>query len=144
MLNMTDSTYIEVAKFLSQYSQQQSTVLAFEPNYTFLASRPPAGAKPGRLLIDSYGEMLYINLGIEEKSIPVLLKSLINGKKETLQEVFWRSPAQQQVLAAFERAEYVIIDGRARYQLEPQTLRTITAQSTEFFANRVASLRKRH
>ncbi|MGC8787268.1 MAG: phospholipid carrier-dependent glycosyltransferase, partial [Anaerolineae bacterium] len=143
MLDAADSTYLEIARFLSENTESQSVVLAFEPNYTFLASRPLAGAQPGHFLVDSYGEMLYVNLGIREKSLPALLNAVLSGRRERLQEVFWRSPAQQQALAAFERADYVIIDGRARYQLEPQILKTIREQSTELFANSIASLRKK-
>ncbi|MGQ9492157.1 MAG: phospholipid carrier-dependent glycosyltransferase [Anaerolineae bacterium] len=143
MLGETNSTYMEVAEFLSQNTLPQSMVLAFEPNYTFLSSRPLAGVRPGHFLVDSYGEMLYVNLGIREDSLLALINAMLTGQKEKLQLMFWRAPAQEVVLAAFDRAEYIIVDGRARYQLEPQTLATICARSTEMFAYGVASLRKR-
>jgi len=60
-----------------------------------------------------------------------------------LQPTFWRSPAQEAVLTAFERADYVVIDGRARYQLQPQTLTMIQSRSAEVFAFGVASVRKK-
>ena len=143
MLGQMDATYINLADYIRQHSAQDARVLVFEPNYTFLASRPPAGAQPGRFIVDSYGEMLYLNLGIQDKSLLSLTKAVLTGKKYKLQPMFWDKPAQVHTLAAFERAEYVVIDGRARYQLEPQTLAAMQARSTEVFASGVASLRKR-
>jgi hypothetical protein len=144
MLDETSHTYTAIADYLSQNSPAEARILVFEPNYAFLASRPPAGAGPRHFLIDSYGEMLYANLGIEGRSLFALANAALTGEESELQSVFWRAPAQKQVLAAFEQAEYVIVDGRARYQLRPQTLAAIQARSTEVCANGPASLRERH
>jgi len=143
-LEHTSPSYTEVADYLSRNSSPEARVLVFEPNYTFLSSRPPAGPRPGHFLVDSYGGMLYVNLDIQGRSLFELMRAVVTGKRDELQRTFWRGPAQEQVLAAFDRAEYVIVDGRARYQLEPQTLATIKARSTEVFAAGVASLRRRH
>ena len=88
-------------------------------------------------------EMLYGNLGIQERPLLALVGDVFAGTEGDLQETFWRAPAQDQVLAAFDRAEYVVVDGRARYQLAPQTLATIKARSTEEWAAGPASVRRR-
>jgi len=144
MLSQTSPTYTKIADYLNQNSSTEAKVLVFEPNYTFLSSRPPAGAQPGHFIVDSYGQMLYVNLGIQERSLLTLVGAVLTDQKDGLQPMFWRAPAQEQVLAAFAQAQYVIIDGRARYQLQPQTLAAIQARSTEVLATGVASLRKRH
>jgi hypothetical protein len=87
--------------------------------------------------------MLYVNLGIAERALPVLIQGALAGEASTLQPVFWRRPAQDDVLAAFDRAQYVIVDGRARYQLQPETLAAIQARSEEVFDSGAASLRQR-
>ena len=138
----TSPTYVDVADTLRQSSMSGAAVLVFEPNYTFLASRPPAGPRPGRFLVDSYGEMLYLNLGIAEQSMPELVRALLFVEEAELQRAFWRPPAQAEVLSAFERAQYVVTDARARYQLHPETLATIEARSVELFAAGPASLRQ--
>ena len=138
----TSPTYVAVADTLRQRSAPETTVLVFEPNYTFLASRPPAGPQPGRFLVDSYGEMLYVNLGIAEQSVPELVRALLFAQEDELQRTFWRPQAQADVLSAFERAQYVVTDGRARYQLHPETLAVIEAQSAELLAAGPASLRQ--
>jgi len=142
MLGETSPAYTEIAEYLTRNSSAGTKVLVFEPNYTFLASRVPAGAQPGRFLIDSYGEMLYVNLGIQGRSLLALAKAVFTNQKGELQRTFWGAQAQEQVLAAFDQAQYVIVDGRARYQLQPQTLAAIQARSTEVFVAGPASLRE--
>lgn len=145
MLEETSPAYTEIADYLSRRnSSTGARILVFEPNYTFLASRPPAGVGPDRFLVDSYGEMLYVNLEIQGRSLLALMKAVLTNQENELQSTFWRPPAQEQVLAAFGQAEYVIIDGRARYQLQPQTLAAIQARSTEVYVAGPASLRQRH
>jgi len=143
MLEQVSPGYTEIASYLRQNSGPEDAILVFEPNYTFMASRAPAGAGPGNFLVDSYGEMLYTNLGIQEESLLALVGDVLSGREDDLQHTFWRAPAQEQVLAAFDRAQYVIVDGRARYQLEPRTLDTIKAHSTEVLAVGHASVRRR-
>jgi 4-amino-4-deoxy-L-arabinose transferase-like glycosyltransferase len=138
----TSPTYVAMAEALRQSSEGGASVLVFEPNYTFLASRPPAGPRPGRFLVDSYGEMLYVNLGIAERSIPELVRALLSAGENELQRTFWRPPAQADVLSTFERAQYVVTDARARYQLHPETLAVLEARSTELFTAGPASLRQ--
>jgi hypothetical protein len=142
-LKQTETTYTEVASYIQLHSSPEARVLVFEPNYTFLSSRPPAGIQEGHFLVDSYGEMLYLNLGIRDRSLWELATGALTEPKGQLQPTFWARPAQEEVLATFERATLVVVDGRARYQLEPQTLAEIQQRSTEVFAVGVASLRKK-
>jgi hypothetical protein len=143
MIDQVSPVYVQVADYLRRGTSPEDTILVFEPNYTFLSSRPPAGWQPGHFLVDSYGEMLYANLGIGESSLLSLMRDVLSGTRRELQATFWRAPAQEQLLVAFDRAEYVVIDGRARYQLEPRTLGTITMGSAEVFATGPASVRRR-
>jgi len=138
-----DSTYADVASYIRRNSLPSARVLAFEPNYAFLASRPLSGTSGNRFLVDSYGEMLYVNMEIEKRSLASLARSVLSAGKRELQPTFWAQAAQDQVLEAFRGAEYVVIDGRARYQLEPHTLAEIQARSSEVFSVGVATLRKR-
>ena len=143
LLAYSNPTYYNVAAYLRRTSAPGVRVLAFEPNYAFLASRPLSGAQPERFLVDSYGEMLYINLGIEQRALWDLLQAMLTEKKDALQPTFWGEAAQKQALSAFEQADYVVVDGRARYQLEPQTLAAMQTRSAEVYEAGVATLRKR-
>jgi 4-amino-4-deoxy-L-arabinose transferase-like glycosyltransferase len=138
-----EATYVRIADEVREHSEPSTRVLAFEPSYTFLASRPPSGARAERFLVDSYGEMLYLNLGVESLSPAQLLHRVLSGSGPELQATFWRRPAQEAVLAAFQRADLVVLDGRARYQLEPQTMSTLQEQSVDLASFGVAAVRRR-
>ncbi len=140
-IGQKSTAYTEIAEYLAQNTEPDTSILTFEPNYTFLSSRRLVGSAPGRWLVDSYGEMLYLNLGIGNMSVQELTAAVATGKRSSLQETFWRAPAQRQIEMAFERAEYVIVDGRARYQVQPPLLSRLEARSVEVLAAGVASLR---
>lgn len=135
-------SYIQISEYLRQIPAD-APVLVFEPNYSFLASRVPAGFRPGHWLIDSYGEMLYWNLDIEARSLGELAGAVLSRQPMGVQEVFWRRLAQERALQAFERAQYVIVDGRARYQLHPDTLSQIEERSERVIERGSATLRRR-
>jgi hypothetical protein len=120
-LEQIKPAYVEISAYIREHLPADAPLLVFETNYTFLSSHPPAGAREGSFFIDSYGEMLYRNLGIPDKSMPDLLKSWVHLERVRAQQVFHQRPAQSEVLAIFSRAPYVILDGRALKQLAPET-----------------------
>jgi hypothetical protein len=144
LIDQKELTYSHVAAAIRERSLPAAEVLSFEPNYTFLSGRKPARVDADEYLVDSYGAMLYKNLGIAESSAAELWNSLMEGQRPQLQETFWRDPAQLYVLAASEHAGYVVIDGRARYQLHPQTLSDIEERSEAVYSFGVATLREMH
>jgi len=143
LVAQTDATYVQVADALRQQSSPHAQVLAFEPNYTFLSSRRPAGEQATRFFVDTYGGMLYTNLGIESQPLSQLTRGALDSTRPELQATFWRQPAQHAALASFEQADFVVLDGRARYQLRPQTLLAIQAQSAQLFSFGIAGVRRR-
>jgi len=120
-LEQTKPVYVEIRSYINRHLPPNVPILAFETNYTFLSSHPPAGARDNTFFIDSYGEMLYRNLGIAAKSIPALLGDWLRPERVGSQDVFHRQPAQSEVLAVFSRTPYVILDGRALKQLTAET-----------------------
>ncbi len=117
-------------------------VLAFEPNYTFLGSRQPASTEAGQYLVDSYGGMLYAGMGISDSALAELLIRLLRGKSSAeAQTVFWRQPAQEQIVQASAGCSFLVVDGRARYQVRPQVLTELQEQSQEVFTFGVAAVR---
>lgn len=119
-LEQTKPAYMEIGSYIREYLPARAPILAFETNYTFLSSHPPAGARDGSFFIDSYGEMLYRNLGIPDKSVLELLRMWIHLERVGAQQVFHRQPAQSEVLTVFSHASYVVLDGRALKQLTPE------------------------
>lgn len=142
-LEQSKPVYLQLTDQIQQKLPVDAPILAFETNYTFLSSHPPAGARDGSFFIDSYGEMLYRNLGIPESSIPDLLAAWMGQKRVGAAEVFYRQPAQEEVLAAFSRAPYLILDARASKQLAPETRAFLCAHSHIVSTAPTAELRAR-
>jgi 4-amino-4-deoxy-L-arabinose transferase-like glycosyltransferase len=142
-LEQTKPTYVTMAEYITQRLPHDAPVLVFEPNYTFLTSHPPAGARDGSFFVDSYGEMLYRALGISDKSVPELVTLWRSQERLGAREVFHRAPAQAEVLAAFARAPFVVLDGRALKQLTPETSAYIRSHSTVLKSAYAADLRER-
>ena len=142
-LEQVKPTYTEMTSYIDQHLAPGVPILAFEPNYTFLSSHPPAGAREDSFFVDSYGEMLYRNLGIPDMSIPDLFVMWRRQQRSGTQEVFHGQPAQEEVLAAFFRTPYVVLDGRALKQLAPETSDYIRSHSRELQSAYAAELRER-
>ncbi len=113
--------YVEIVAYINEQLPPDSAILAFETNYTFLSSHPPAGADEGSFFIDSYGEMLYRNLYIPDMSISALLAVWRQQDRIGTRAVFFRKPAQIEVRSVFTHTPYTILDGRALKQLTEDT-----------------------
>jgi len=142
-LEQTKPAYVEIGTYIGQHLPPDAPVLAFETNYTFLSSHPPAGAHEGAFFVDSYGEMLYRNTGIPDRSVSDLLAAWPRQKRIGAQAVFHRQPAQREVLAVFSRAPYIVFDGRALKQLAPETSAHILAHTRVLESAYAAELRIR-
>ncbi len=142
-LEQVKPTYTEMTSYIDQHLAPGVPILVFEPNYTFLSSHPPAGAREGSFFVDSYGEMLYRNLGIPDASVSDLFAMWRHQGRSGTQEVFHGQPAQREVLAAFSRVSYIVLDGRGQKQLTPETSDYIRSHSRELQSAYAAELRER-
>ncbi len=127
--------FAEVARYLAEHAAPADAVLATDPLYGMLASRPLARAGGTPYLADSYGGMLYQNMGLAEmgwKDILELRRRLAkdpHGNGDLTTSIFHLPPAQADVLGAFNEARYVVIDRRAERQWAPATLAHIRAHA---------------
>ena len=128
-IDRTKTAYGELGRALREQTEPGQAVLAFEPNYAFLGSRPLARLPDGAFFVDTHAHMLYINLGIKQDTWPQLLQRLASRQTADEQTLLWQSPAQQAVLGA--QAQYVIIDRRARQLLAPQTAAALQARGDD-------------
>jgi hypothetical protein len=142
-LEQVKPAYQDITVYISQHIPAGAPILAFETNYTFLSSHPPAGAQEGTFFIDSYGEMLYRNLHIPERSIVELLASWSQQERIGTRAVFHRDPAQFEVLRVFERAPYTVLDGRALNQLTEESVAHIQTHSRVLKSAYASELRLR-
>ncbi len=123
------TAYGDAAQYLRTNTPAGASILAFEPNYAFLSSRPLARLADGDFFVDTHAHMLYLNLGIKTRSWPDLLGQLVHRDTVDEQTILWREPAQDAALAA--NAQYIVVDRRARQLLSPQTLAALQARGDE-------------
>ena len=142
-LEQTKPTYVEMAGHINDHLPPDVPVVVFETNYTFLSSHPPAGVNAGRFFVDSYGEMLYRNLGIPHTPVGDLLATWLQQERTGSRTVFHRAPAQIAVRQMFDRSRYVVLDGRAMNQLTVETRDYILDHSDLLGSTYAAELRVR-
>lgn len=135
--------HLEMAALLRDQVPVDASVLVFEPNYTFLASRPLAGLRDSGFFVDSYGEMLYTNLGMATAPLLAPLERTRGDDETNAMAVFHRQQAQDLVLALFRSADYVVLDARAARQLSSDTQAYILAHSQLVASASGATLRIR-
>lgn len=128
-LEQTKPAYLEISRAIAQHVPPDAPLLAFETNYTFLSSHPPAGVREGSFFIDSYGEMLYRSLGIPDMSARDVLEAWWGQERVGSRAVFCREPAQTEVRRVLNQAPYVVFDGRALKQLTPETTEYVLDRS---------------
>ena len=127
--------FAEAARFLQAHAAPDDAVLATDPLYGMLASRPLARAAGAPYLADSYGGMLYQNMGLADmgwRDILELRRRLAkdpHGNGDLTTSIFHLRPAQEAVLGAFAEARFVVIDRRAERQWAPATLAYIRAHA---------------
>lgn len=127
--------FAEVARYLTEHAAPADAVLATDPLYGMLASRPLARAGGAPYLADSYGGMLYQNMGLADmgwRDIQELRRRLAkdpHGNGDLTTSIFHLPPAQEAVLGAFAEARFVVIDRRAERQWAPATLAYIRAHA---------------
>jgi hypothetical protein len=109
----------DVSRFLLTHSAPTAKVMAFEPAYTLVSSREPPRTAGGRFMIDSYGYMQYVNMGLENDWFP-------ESTQLALMDALRGQDAQDVITEIAGRADYIIIEQRARWQLTPETLSEIT------------------
>jgi dolichyl-phosphate-mannose-protein mannosyltransferase len=115
-----------IRRFLATNTPANAQVLGFEPIYALIASRQPAGPSEDSFLVDSYGYLLYENIGLDENMFHP-----INGDDVT--QVMHNEKGQQQIVGIAKRADYVVIDDRARQQLTLETLTMILQGRAQVF-----------
>lgn len=114
-----------VANELAEFTAPGDRILIFEPLFTFMAERTPAG-----LMCDSYGTMLYRGLGLYEED---LTSAFIRAftEKEDRPWPMHDPKAQEYIMNLIHQSDYVVIgDWMSKWQLTQETIDYILAQTS--------------
>lgn len=118
-----DDTPMEVSRRLAELGATESSIIAFEPIYTFLV-----GTYPSNIVIDSYGYMMFegMNLG-RNKLFEALLRYLSGGLYDSWP--IYDEKVQEKITGDILMSHLIIIDWRARWQLTDENLYKIYRHS---------------
>ncbi|MCS7145462.1 MAG: phospholipid carrier-dependent glycosyltransferase [Nitrososphaerota archaeon] len=118
-----DDTPMEVSRRLTELGATGSSIIAFEPIYTFLS-----GTYPSNTVIDSYGYMMFegMNLG-RNKLFEALLKYLSGDLYDSWP--IYNEKVQEKITGDILTSRFIIIDWRARWQLTDENLYKIYQHS---------------
>jgi hypothetical protein len=141
LLAFSKPAFGAVMRYLQTAEAPAGAVLATDPLYGMAAGRPLARGAARPYQADSYGGMLYRNLGLAEKSWAEVWR--LRGRVTSTEAAFAGAPAQEDALAAFAAAEIVVVDSRARRQWTPATLVYIEGLSTAVMTVGDATVRRR-
>lgn len=114
-----DDTPVMVSKRLNELGTSHSSVIAFEPIYTFLSRKYPSN-----MVIDSYGYMMYEGMNLRSYSFFEALLKYFSGGLYSSWPIH-EPKIQDKVVRDILGSDYVIIDWRARWQLTGTSLSTV-------------------
>jgi hypothetical protein len=119
----TSTVLVSLGQFVVTNTPQSAAILTFAPALPIVASRAPA-SYDGQYLIDPYGYTQYLSMGLDKKWLPA--RTFGSPRQAQLQ-----SAAQEWMRQAAAAADYVVMDDRGRYQLEPETVNAMRSDRTE-------------
>jgi hypothetical protein len=122
-----DPIFATVARYANDAVPPGAAVLATDEQFDFLASRPPSHTSTG-YLIDSYGHLIFLGLGLDTRSWDDLIQAAIHGThSDDPYRVMWAPRAQADFLARAQQAALVVLHERGFPRLRADTLAAVLA-----------------
>ena len=116
-----DDIFARVARYVADATPPGKAALTTDAQFNYLASRPLPSAAGG-YLVDSYGQLVYTGLGLDEGSlIEAARQALAVRAGATVHEVMWRPAAQALLRDHLRAAEVVVVHGVGRARLTAET-----------------------
>jgi hypothetical protein len=116
-----DRLYTVVGRYLSDALPPTAPALATDAQFNYLAARPLPSAR-GRFLVDSYGQLIYAGLGLDEGDLATAARAAGARRAEaTVYEIMWRPEAQALLRDHMAAAEVVVVHDIGRGRLTEAT-----------------------
>ncbi len=120
-----DDASRRIANELIEFTWPDDRILTFDPLFTFMAERNPAG-----LMCDSYGTMLYVGLGLHKEDLTSAFARALTEREYYM----WPSndpQAQEYIVNLVNQSDYIIIgDWISRSQLKKGTIDYILSRTS--------------
>jgi hypothetical protein len=118
-----------VARYMSDAVPPGTPVLTTDEQFNFLAARPPSHNATG-YLIDSYGHMISLGLGLPNRNWGDLWNSALRGQHSNDVYAVMQLPAPQaDMLDRAARVPLIVVHDKGFARLTPSTIDAIEAQS---------------
>jgi hypothetical protein len=120
-----------VARYVTDAVPPGAPVLTTDEQFNFLAARPPSRNGTG-YLVDSYGHMIYLGLGLDTRDLGDLFGAALRGDHggNDAYAVLQRPAAQADFLNRAVQAPLIVIHDKGFPRLTPATLQAIETRST--------------
>ena len=118
-----------VGRYVNDAVPPGSPVLSTDEQFNILAARPPSRNATG-YLVDSYGHMIALGLGLQDRSWGDLIGSSLRGEHSNdVYSVIWRGAPQADMLNRALNVPLVVIHQEGATRLTPATLQGIQSHS---------------
>jgi hypothetical protein len=122
-----DRLFVLVCRYVSDAVPPGATVLATDEQFAFLAARPPSHTATGYLL-DSYGHLIALGLGLNTRSWDDLLGAALRGEHaDSPYPIMWRAAPQADILNRAQQAQIVVVHDHGFPRLTEATLQALRA-----------------
>lgn len=118
-----DRLYAIVGRYAGDAVGPDGAVFALDAQIPFRAARRPAREADNRFIVDGYGVLLYHGLRIEAMPLGERFSRLFSAHGDDPYAIMWRPAPQEQVRAAIDRADLVVLDNKSNGRLTDETRR---------------------
>ena len=125
-----DRLYTIVGRYAGDAVGPDKAVFALDAQIPFRAARRPAREANNRFIVDGYGMLLYHGLRIETLPLSERFARLVTPHGDDPYAIMWRPAPQEQLRAAMERADLVVLDNKSDGRLTDETRRWLAERAT--------------
>ncbi len=117
-----------VGRYINDAVQPGTAVLTTDEQFNFLAARPPSRNATG-YLVDSYGHLIYLGLGLNNRDWGDLWSDVFGGKRSNdVYSALWKPAAQADLLDRASNSPLIVIHDTGEARFTAATLAAIRAQ----------------
>jgi 4-amino-4-deoxy-L-arabinose transferase-like glycosyltransferase len=117
-----------VARYVNDAVPPRTAVLTTDEQFNFLAARPPSRNATG-YLVDSYGHLIYLGLGLDRRDWGDLWGDVLGGTRSNdVYSALWKPAPQSDLLDRASRTPLVVIHDTGEARFTRETLAAIEAQ----------------
>jgi hypothetical protein len=122
-----DGLFVIVSRYVNDAVPPEAQVLTTDEQFNFLAARPPSHTASG-YLVDSYGHLISLGLGLYTRSWSDLLGAALRGEHGTSPyQVAWGPAAQADWLDRAAQARLVVVHAGGLPRLTAATMAALRA-----------------